>query len=572
MSGPPPPPPRNKKTRMLSSLYNYTSSVAENHSGKHRGIAAGTAATLLGMSLDQVEKREDGGVRAKDGSFEYSEEELEQFKSMALSAEDHQKNKDKGHFMDRFMERLISHTIPGDSPDAEYLLRRMRDPSRNKKAPLSLRILSSNMKRLSAKMGAFFKIQYGIIHVITWRKPTKTLSVLVLYTFVCLWPHLVLAFPLLFLLFGMIIPAYLHRHPMDTPELLKVKKRGQTLLDFFNATDETSVISDMLDVEDDGLTFSVGTESTDSYHLTEKPESISSLATKSKDVADELNKKEDSKFVQSQVSMFMNMRDLQNLTTDVLNGLDAAEKASSDTIGFQDERLTTFIFYVVIAATSVVMFLGKYIPWRAIFIQTGWLVIILCHPKSKKFLVSLKKSKARVEEQMEAAHEEKEIEKKEETDPEELNSEAGFDRHDIIVDDSPEVRLVEIFELQFRNVLRHEWKHYAYTKRFFDQKDSVRLSGKRPHGVDNLGKVFPPPEWKFDFGYASNWRIDKTPEEFMATRSVSQTYLKTKDDENDGWIYDKLSEDQDSTVEFRRRRLYRECYRYARPVMKTSFA
>lgn len=117
-----------------------------------------------------------------------------------------------------------------------------------------------------------------------------------------------------------------------------------------------------------------------------------------------------------------------------------------------------------------------------------------------------------------------------------------------------------------RNVLKHEWKLYGYSKRLFDFKDKVRVSGKKPHGVDSISKILPPKEWKFDFGFAGNWLVDRNPLAYLRDRAIDVTHLKIKEDEHEGWIYDKLPAAQDTTIEFRRRRLYRECYRYARPV------
>lgn len=562
-----PPAKGSRRSRLLNSLYNYTSDMAETHAGKNRGLAAGTAATLLGMGLEHVEKTSDGGIRAKDGSFEYTEEELEAVREMALSAEEHQAAKEPTHFMDRFIERLVSHTVPKDGPDYHEINTRMKDPSRKSKAPLSIRTLGSNMKRLSSKMGSSFKLQYGVIHVITWRQPTKTLSVLVMYTAICMWPHLVVALPLIVLLFGIIVPAYLHRHPMDIPELVKTKKRGQSLLEYFNLSEDDSVVMDLLnehsvEFSDDLSTATFSSEYSRATTATAATGS-DAFAQKGLNAADSLSSDNQSKFVKSQVSTFMNMRDLQNLTTDLLNTMDRAEKMATDIVGFKNERLTTFLFYILLIVTSVVLFVGQWIPWRIIFIQAGWIGMIICHPNAKKYIQALKKKKAAqaVEEDGDATEDEDVVEQP----PKRLPHET-FDRPDIIVDDLPEVRVVEIYELQIRNVIKHEWKLYGYSKRLFDFKDKVRISGKKPHGVDSIGKILPPKEWKFDFGFASNWQVDRNPEHFLLVRGVDQSHLKIKDGEREGWVYDKLPAAQDSTVEFRRRRLYRECFRYARPV------
>lgn len=542
---------RYSRARLMSALYDYTNNYAETKGyDTNRGLAAGTAATVLGISLDKLEGRD-----GEDRKFEYSEAEAQLIKEMALSASEMQDVQEPSHFMDKFMERMVRNAMP-NTLDAETLQMRMHDPSRTKKPPLSVRIFVSNMKQLSGKMGVLFKIQYGLIHIVTWRQPTKTLSVLVAYTCVCLWPHLVLSFPLLFVIFGLILPGYLHRHPMDTPEILPVRKRGQTLLDYFNDSEDSSLLTDILDERDRGIPDELSLVLTNTSLLSE-----TTVGAKDKD-KDEAKVK--SKFLKNQVSMFMNMRDLQNLTGDLLQAMDKGEALVNDMAGFKDERLTTFIFYVVAVVTWVVLFLGRFIPWRLIFIQSGWAFFALLHPNTKKYLVKLQKTKSKIAEKTDPEASEK---SEKESEKSMFDS---FDREDIIVDDSPEVRNVEIYELHTRDVLRHEWKFYGYLKRFFDFRDTVRMAGTLPHGVDHLGKVMPPKEWKYDFGYANNWKIDLSPAGFIHERGVDETHLEVRAGETEGWIYDKLPVDQDNTVEFRRRRLYRECYRYSRPFRKLA--
>lgn len=78
------------------------------------------------------------------------------------------------------------------------------------------------------------------------KQPTKTISVLILYTAACIWPHLVLAYPLIFVLFGILIPGFVYRHPMRNPDLIKVKKRGQSLLSFLFESPDTSIVEDLI--------------------------------------------------------------------------------------------------------------------------------------------------------------------------------------------------------------------------------------------------------------------------------------------------------------------------------------
>lgn len=511
-----------QSTRALSSLYLYTSNLAEEHAGNHKGVAAGTAATLISMGMDRMDPR--ASLPLAD-DVPLTEEEIE-----VIGAAEKER-----HFMDRFLDGLTKHTLP-DSAETKVLQHRINDSSRAKTPPLSLRVLASNLRRLSVRLGPLLKAQLGAVKILTWKRPSLTLCALCVYTAVCLWPHLVLAFPLLFVLFGLVVPAYLHRHPMQRPLLIKVRRRGQLLWQFLNESDGKSLLFDYLEpLSDDELLSS--RLSNYGYPLRLRRGSVD-------------EKEEGTKLVKLQVLLLMNLRDFQNLTTDALNGLDRGEDMCTDIVGFKDEHLTTYLFYCLLAATWVVIFLGQFIPWRLIFIQSGWVTVLLGHPHTKTLLKNagaLAKKRKRTSE------------------PKPPTKLEPFESANIIVDDKPEKRTVEIFELEMRNVLKHEWAPYAYTKRFFDARDTVRASGKKPHGVDNLAKVMPPKEWKFDFGFANNWRIDLEPQAFLSARGIDQTHIVVKED---GWIYDTVDTDSETAVQFRRRRLYRECYRYARPVLK----
>lgn len=147
-----------------------------------------------------------------------------------------------------------------------------------------------------------------------------------------------------------------------------------------------------------------------------------------------------------------------------------------------------------------------------------------------------------------------------------------FDRNDIIVDDSPEVRVVEVWELQIKSILKHSWSFYRYSNTIFDKNNKLRVAGKRPSGVEQLSKVYPPVDWKFDFGLENKWNLDSDPGEFIRQRSLNPSLFIIKEGEKEGWIYDNMEDivHLDIVYEFRRRRLSRECYRYGRPPKEPS--
>lgn len=537
---------RDKAALVLYQMYNASNSLAESHDGKNRGMAAGTAATLIGKGLDRINRGR------SSSSDDFSNEDLDHILAMAASAAESKSL--TGHFVDSMLEKLLKHAIPTDAPEREILAKKLRDTERNKKPNLSIKVIASNFKQLSKRMCGFFDVQYGLVRVFTWKQPSKTLSALVVYTATCLWPHLVLVYPLLFLLFGILVPGYVHRHPMRHPELIPVKKRGQSLLSFFNEVDDDSILEEFVDTED-----------TDSESL--RP--VSSTSTESTAITPEgdvVEKKDKMKHVKSQMALLINMRDLQNLTTDVLKGFEAADEFQYETAGFKDERLSTFLFYVVLGASGVVLFLGQFIPWRLIFIQGGWTGLILCHPRSKKYLAALSQNRKISTANANAAGLPPPL-------PPRKQKGKAFERHDIIIDEAPEERIIEVYELQMKSILKSQWSFYRYTNNIFDCKNTTRLAGKRPLGVENLAKVYPVPGWKYDLGYANKWKIDANPAGLINDRGLDPKLFHIKSDSDEGWLYDNMDEIDKSEIvyEFRRRRLSRECFRYARPVKTKTF-
>lgn len=123
-----------------------------------------------------------------------------------------------------------------------------------------------------------------------------------------------------------------------------------------------------------------------------------------------------------------------------------------------------------------------------------------------------------------------------------------------------------------KSVLKTQWSFYRYTNNIFDCKNTTRLAGKRPKGVENLAKVYPVPGWKFDLCYANKWHIDTNPTELINDRGLDPELLHIKDDSDEGWMYDNMDDVDKLEIvyEFRRRRLSRECFRYARPVKTKS--
>ncbi|WLF79964.1 hypothetical protein PVL30_003731 [Lodderomyces elongisporus] len=582
---------RNLAVNLANTAVTKGNNIIQKNPGSKRAIAAGTASTILEMGIDRYGNLVDDSSRSlpssmgRHGSVDLTEEQINHIASMAESADEAKSPKQSNtqHFADKLIEKLLRSSLPDEVPEKELFEERLNNPDRVKRPGLSFPILISNLKQLGSKMTNLFALQYEIINIVAWRKPNKTLSVLVLYTAACMWPHLILVYPLLFVLFGMLLPGYTHRHPPRRPDLIKVKSRGQSLFKFLNATEETSIVEDLVDTEYLKEDADIADVNSTSYTMSEAESdntkastavSVSSQGgTESSEKSDK--KKEVSKRRKRNLDLLVNLRDMQNSMTDLLKLIEEGETFYYETAGFKDERLSTFIFYGVLVATFGAIFFGQFIPWRLIFIQSGWIGLTLCHPKVKKFLVDFGAAKKRrskvIQRNAEAAQK---------ADPTaETTSNKGLkqlltqlDRNDIIVDDSPEVRLVEVYELEIKSILQNDWKFYRYSNTIYDRSNKNRLSGKRPPGVDHLSKVFPPTDWKFDAEFVNKWVLDTNPMDFIKQRTLDASLFVIKDDENEGWIYDNMKNVVNSEIvyEFRRRRLYRECFRYGKSHRKPA--
>ena len=573
---------RDIALNLVNSAVQRGNNIAQQKPGSKRALAASTASTLLEMSLEKLNSN------GKGLPSNLSAEDIQHIASMPESAEDNESkaSSTQSHFADRMIEKLLRSTLPEDIPEREVFEKRLRDPERNKRPGLSIGTLASNVKKLASKMTNFFALQYALIYIVTWKQPTKTLSVLVLYTAACLWPHLIVAYPLIFLLFGVLIPGYVHRHPPRRLDLIKVKKRGQSLLSFFNSSSDSSIVEDMVDEdylrEDAEVASSAYSISDEASEVTISSVQVSSNeANSSKDPKE---KKETARHRKSNLDLLINLRDFQNLTSDLIKGMDKGEQFYFETAGFKDERLSTFIFYGVLLATFATLFLGQFIPWRAIFIQSGWVGLILCHPKAKKYLVDMsntRKARARKAKEEAELSQDSELQVSDELQTKSssfiddlLNDGKKFDRDDIIVDDAPEVRIVEVFQLQIKSILKNNWSFYRYATTMYDTENKTRVSGKRPQGVEYLSEVLPPHDWKFDMGFVNKWVLDTNPKAFIEERNLKPDLFIVKDNEEEGWIYDNMEGvvHLEIVYEFRRRRLYRECYRYARPHKRPKSA
>lgn len=191
--------------------------------------------------------------------------------------------------------------------------------------------MTYNFRRFNSRIGIVFVLQNRLIRLFTWRHPSATLSFLAIHSLLCLKPHLVPLIPLVGLLFSIMIPSFLTRHPTPAND-----PRIQP-----------------------------------SYHG--PPTAPASRVKPAADMSSDF---------------WRNMRDLQNCMEDFSRIHDAANEYITPYTNFSDEALSSSL-YLVLFGISCVAFLGsQLVPWRAIALLGGWLVTVTGHPKAQALILS----------------------------------------------------------------------------------------------------------------------------------------------------------------------------------------
>ncbi|KAK7203077.1 Peroxin/Dysferlin domain-containing protein [Myxozyma melibiosi] len=379
------------------------------------------------------------------------------------------------------MERLFSTALPsgGDATvDAADVAERLQD--QKNRPPFSVPVMARNFTRLNARIGIVFRLQYQALRVFTWRTPTHTFSFLAVYSYICLYPFLLVVVPLAIILIAVMVPAYTRRHPPPPSPLpaFPVPAGGPPLA-------EAAEIKPVPELSRDFL---------------------------------------------------MNMRDIQNAMDDFTRAYDKIVLALSRPTNFKDEAYSSAV-YLLLMTTGVVVFMGApYVPWRFVFLVAGWAAVSAGHPRARRT--------------MKMSHE-KYLSAREK----ELSS--VFDilvEKQIVIDEPPEIRQVEIFELQRQhNIDVDEWDDWLFSASPYESASSRRISKQRPEGVRFLDEVQPPEGWRFV--HDSAWKLDLRPSVWVSQRNV----VGTEVDEGSKWVYDLTQDGRHG--EWRRRRWLRACER-----------
>ena len=113
-----------------------------------------------------------------------------------------------------------------------------------------------------------------------------------------------------------------------------------------------------------------------------------------------------------------------------------------------------------------------------------------------------------------------------------------FIAHDIVLDEPPEQREVEVFELQRRKGGRDgEWESWMFSPTPYDPLSPQRISGDRPKGTRFFEDVVPPTGWEWE---DKKWVLDLSSREWVEQRMVQGVEVEV---EGERWVSDLASLD-----------------------------
>lgn len=340
-----------------------------------------------------------------------------------------------------------------------------------------------------------FLFQNRVERLLSWQKPTHTLSFLFVYSFICLDPHLVLVLPLAVLLLFIMVPAFITRHPPPP---------------------------------------STSTSSITPYYSYEGPALAPARTIKP---ASETSK-----------DFFRNMRDLQNTMADFSDVHDATISVFNPLTNFSNEKLSSAIFLGCTVAAVGLFLTAHLLPLRLVLLAGGNAAILSNNPKFRQFFQNLIQDVGGGDLDSPVSQGDESQDRFGAAIPKDPSAamSALEKLTDISVDTDPEEREVEIFEVQHRapGTSESAWESFLFSAQPYDPLSPSRIAGDRPRGCRFFDDVRPPPGWKWK---SKKWELDLDCREWVVERMITGVGFEIPGvtpegnaiiDEVGGWVWD----------------------------------
>ncbi|POR34642.1 Peroxisomal membrane protein PEX29 [Tolypocladium paradoxum] len=238
--------------------------------------------------------------------------------------------RERAGIQDWLVERLLQQVIPTDDAHAAD----DKSPARAQRPSFNLTTMSYNFRQFNARIGVVFKFQDDAVGLFSWQRPTHTLSFLAVYSFVCLDPYLLPALPMVLLVFSVLVPSFIARHPAPPKGTLSSEQN-------------------------------IG------YSPSGPPLAPAATVRPAKELSKDF---------------FKNMQYLQNSMGDFSHAHDKVVELLVPVTNFSNEALSSTVFLFLFAGGVVMTIAAHIIPWRLIFLCGGWALVALAHPGVKALL------------------------------------------------------------------------------------------------------------------------------------------------------------------------------------------
>ncbi|KAK0745353.1 Peroxin/Dysferlin domain-containing protein [Apiosordaria backusii] len=384
---------------------------------------------------------------------------------------------------DKLLEKLLLQVLPseGGQPQVPSIMGGDDPPTFAERPGFSIPLMSNNFRRFNARIGVVFKFQSRALKVLSWRKPTHTLSLLAVYTFVCLDPYLLFALPLAIAVFFIFVPSFIARHPAPS-----------------TSSDPDHQVR----------------------NLGYSPRGPPLAPARNFQPTKELSR-----------DFFRNMGDLQNVMEDFSVVHDKVVTLIVPVTNFSDEALSSAIFVMLFAALVVMLISAHLIPWRYLMLVGGWGAIFSAHPTINRLITEASEHYLTPPPVGSTA----------DSHPIKLPTLdlPSLLSKEIILDSSPETREVEIFELQrLSHYPGGEWEPWVFSPSPYDPLSAQRISGQRPQGTRFFEDVQPPEGWEWS---EKKWGLDLWSREWVEERIITGVEVET---EGERWVYDIASSER----------------------------
>ncbi|CAI8492411.1 unnamed protein product [Pichia kudriavzevii] len=369
------------------------------------------------------------------------------------------------------------------------------------KDKLSLPKLATNFQALAKKLNIINMLINEIHDIGKWKHADKTLTVLLLYTWMCIYPYFLLICPIVFAA-GYMCYQYTYRHPLiNKPSCSTRDKSLEKVWELGCGERLKQVRSERLpnrglfgflldgSDEEEGMQANGDEERErfdegDAREIFRDVEVSGMFEEYEKMIEKEGNERDGTRentfgLEEHFESTYHNhilesLLEIQTLTGQILDSVERGERFIEECCSFQNEKVSTVLLYKLLLIVVIVFVLGDYINWKLITITLPWIG---------------KKRKPYGEHVVEERHENNILDE--------------YLESLVLIDESVTAREVYIYEIERLHPVKG-YMAFGYSDTAFDKNDYVRRRREMPLMVSNIVDVQPPEGWVFLNG--EEWR------------------------------------------------------------------